>query len=135
MKQKRRIRSISAITLWISCLTFVLWAFSTYAITLATAESLYQAFHKQCSDYAGYVDMTGRFDAIYGNDESLEYTKSTPGNLDYQMMQAINFSDSMQFRINWRYEYIGVLRNQGYKFQTAVIFLDKDGNVLHKSGA
>jgi len=134
MKQKKRIRSITAITLWISCFTFILWAFSTYAITLATAESMYQAFFRQCSDYAGYVDMTGRFDAIYGNDESLEYTKSTPGNMDYQMMQAITFSDALQLNSNWRHDSIGVLRKQGYKFQTAVIFLDKDGNVLHESG-
>jgi len=134
MKTKKRMRSISAVTLWISCAMLLVWVLSMFAITIATAESVYHAFYRQCNEFADYIDIVSRFDWIYGDDDALEYMKSTPGNLENNMLSTIRSTNTMRFNQGWRTDTANILRNEDYMLQTAVIFLDKDGNVIHESG-
>jgi len=135
MKKKRRIRSLAAITLALSAFVFMLWSVSMFCITIATAQNFYDRLLKQSTEFAEYARTVGRFDSLYDDEYTYGYKKTVPSIVDYRMLDAIKSTNRMSLSHPGQDNGgADVLRGEPVELQTAVIFYDRGGNILHESG-
>lgn len=131
MKEKKRIRSMTAVTLALSLSFFLTWLVSMFCITNAVA----QDFYDDMIDQAGSLNYNALFfrfsDASCDWDNALEI----PGYWEYCMLDSISRTQSRNFYPGDGVDgSFNVLRGKGSPMQTAVTFWDEEGNLLFTSG-
>jgi hypothetical protein len=135
MKKARKLRSITAITLWIYVFMLILWLASMFCITNAVAQNYYSALLQQSYDFSEYTAMAGHLDNLYDNKEINEKSKTVPGFVDYYMLEAIKSANGTYLNQSGQSNNaVNVLRGESIPLQTAIVFYDKDGKILHQSG-
>lgn len=143
MKNKKR-DSLTAITLTISIFALLLWGTSMFCITNAVAQNYYQLLLNDSNSFADYTALSGRLESLFDVNGTYEYKQTMPGYTEYCMLDAIRNTNSKNLNFNayyttspsgWDYnESINVLKDDSVPMQTAVIFLDSGGNIIHNSG-
>lgn len=143
MKNKK-INSLTAITLTISIFALLLWGTSMFCITNAVAQNYYRLLLNDSNSFADYTALSGRLESLFDVNGTYEYKQTMPGYTEYCMLDAISGTNSKSLSFNayytasmsgWNYnDSINVLKDDSVPMQTAVIFLDSDGNIIHNSG-
>lgn len=143
MKNKKR-NSLIAITLAISIFALLLWSISMFSITNAVAQNYYQLLLNDSNSFADYTALSGRLESLFDENGTYEYKNTMPGYTEYCMLDAIHGTNSKNLNFNanyttsisgWDYnDSLNVLKDDSVPMQTAVIFLDSDGNIIHHSG-
>lgn len=144
MKKQKRINSLTAISLMLVLSFLLLWAGSMFFVTNAVAQNYYQLLLRDSRDFADYVTTVGRLESLIVKDDNYEYFQSMPGYKDYRMLDAITYTNRKNLDYSYGYDRnsnsgwlnfknLNVLKDSRVPMQTAVIFLDKDGRVLHNS--
>ena len=138
-KKKRKIRSMTAICVRLGALLFALWFLCMSMLTLGTAQYVFEALSDQGLNYAEYALMSGRLDNWFSTDD--EYTQSrrdVPGAVEYNMNMAITRAkrgitapsfDGYPSMENT----VSVFKWGHHTCDTAIVFLDKDGNIVRES--
>jgi len=126
-------RSLTAITLVLSLFAFILWGASMFSMTVALAQELYHLLYWESKGFTDYVALCGGFNGLFDVDA---YDKQhIPNELDYRMLDAIRYNNSHSLSHAGRQnEGLRLLRDRSIPMETAVIFYDRDGNILHENG-
>ncbi len=119
------IKSITAITLLLVLAVGCTWGISMVGLTMITAQEVYDKLYDESYDFLEYVDRCGMLGDFYDEDfgrYGMQYER--PDMLEYHMLDAISMNTSRNY-------YNG--RGEKYPMETAVLFYDRDGNLLHSS--
>jgi len=135
LKEKKPIRSMTAITLLLSGAILFIWGVSMYCMTLVTAQEFYRQFYDSSQSFVDYADRVGSFRDYFGGNSALyESYKADPNVLDYQMLETIHYTRSYSLVGSYPNDAgIRLMRDVSYPVETAVIFYDKNGRILHKN--
>lgn len=160
MKQKKRIRSLTAITVLLAICFLLVWSLGMFYLTRATVQLFYTIFSEQCYGFSSYADYLGKLSELYGEGRqdtpsfcydwigelimqnqtssfSLEDT-AVPGYWDYCMMRTLKAVNDIHFTplelSPWYNGQTSAFSEKDIRFQTAVAFYDPNGNILHESG-
>ena len=133
----RPIRSMTAVT-WLLVLSIGLtWFVSMAYLTVVTAQEIYDGLYRASYGFLDSVNNWGRlsdfYDSSYGR-YGLQYER--PDSLEYSMLDAISQYTSYAVYSGGEYQaYIGskLIRDVEYPMETAVLFYDGQGNLLHSS--
>jgi len=138
---KARARAQRMISLQIYAFTTILWVVCMACTTMAVAHVMYNSFLLQGQQYAH--DTARLLREAYADEAWLAQIKSRPGGLPSLMQRTIGDARWARFGLATPWEWqdgglfgrprFGVLRNWGYEFQTAILFTDRDGNILMES--
>lgn len=135
MKTKKRLRSITAITLLLCVFASVLWAAAMFCITNAVAQNYYELLLQDSYNFADYATTAGWLDMLYSDDHVNEYMQSTPGYKERCMLDTLRYTNARNLAsAGWENDSLNVLRDETIPMQTAVVFLDGDGKLLFDSG-
>ena len=140
MKKKKHTRSFTAIGVRLGVFIFALWFLCMSILTWGTAQYIFSDLSTGGIDYAEYALMVGRLDNWFSSDD--EYVQSrhnVPGALEYNTNMAIARAE--RGLISPRFDgyqsmenTFSVFRDQYIECDTAIVFLDKDGNIVRESG-
>ena len=131
-RRKNRPRSQAGITIELVRTIFVIWFAALVLITNATAQNYYELLVKDSRNFPDYAFGAGGL--TYLLETKAEYAQDIPGYIEYHMLDALNSGNN--YSLSHPGEKVGtfnVLRDTNIPMQTAVIFCDPDGNILHKS--
>lgn len=139
MKKKKHTRSLAAIGARLGIFIFSLWFLCMSILTWGTAQYVFSDLATGGIDYAEYALMSGRLDDWFSLDN--EYAQSrhnVPGALEYNMNMAI--ACAKRGLISPRFDgypsmekTFSVFNDQYIDCDTAIVFLDKEGNILRES--
>lgn len=139
MKKKKHTRSLAAIGARLGIFIFSLWFLCMSILTWGTAQYVFSDLATGGIDYAEYALMSGRLDDWFSLDD--EYAQShhnVPGALEYNMNMAI--ACAKRGLISPRFDgypsmekTFSVFNDQYIDCDTAIVFLDKEGNILRES--
>ncbi len=140
MKNKRRSCSFTAIGVRLGVFIFAFWFLCMSILTWGTAQYVFSSLSDAGIDLPEYALMAGRLDNWFSMDD--EYSQSrhnVPGALEYNMNMAIARAE--RGLISPRFDgypsmenTFSVFNDQYIECDTAIVFLDKDGNILRESG-
>lgn len=128
-KTKKRIRSLTATTVYISLCTLVLWVVSMFCVTGVAAQYFYDIILDSAKEYSAEVYDFGLLSDVFEDEDRLQ----RPGFRDYRIMQALLHTRTSAYP-NTAEEGFHILRSERIPLQTAVTFRDSRGNLLHQSG-
>ncbi|MGI6255922.1 MAG: sensor histidine kinase [Acutalibacter sp.] len=137
--KKKRIRSITAITLRLGALTLVLWLLGMGLLTLGTAQYVHREVVEEGSSLAQDAGKLGYLDEYYARDngENLQQLKKTPGFLDHAMLESLEHG-SVTVDVPHLYQKNGsswsIYDTSLVECKIALAFVDSQGKVLHQSG-
>ena len=139
MKKKKHTRSLAAIGARLGIFIFSLWFLCMSILTWGTAQYVFSDLATGGIDYAEYALMSGRLDDWFSLDD--EYAQShhnVPGALEYNMNMAI--ACAKRGLISPKFDgypsmekTFSVFNDQYIDCDTAIVFLDKEGNILRES--
>ena len=139
-KKGKTFSSLTAISVRFGALMLALWLVYMSLLTWGTAQYIFRDLCSAGIDYAEYALMTGRLDNWFSPED--EYAKSrqtVPGAVEYNMNMAI--ADAGRGIRTPSFDgYPGmenlfsVFADSYFPCDTAIVFLDRDGNVLRESG-
>ena len=138
--KKKLVRSLTAISITIGAVLFALWFLCMVCLTLGTAQYVFRDLTNAGIDYAEYAAKVGRLNEWFSADgEYAESRRTLPGAAEYGMNHAIaNAGRSIQPPSYDGYplekEPFSMFRNKYLECDTAMVFLDKEGNILRESG-
>lgn len=134
--KKKRIKSMTAVTAMLCLFSFILWGASVFCITHAVAQNYYQMLLDESYGFADYATLCGRLSSLFEVDGTYEYKQTVPGYTEYCILEAIKGTNSPDFYANKYLNYgsFSVFKDETIPMQSAVLFIDKDGNILHQSG-
>ena len=140
---KETIHSITAITLLLVFSIVGTWLVSMAALTVVTAQEIYDQLYEYSRDFTDSVSHFGLLDEFYDRSYSrYGYQYERPDFLEYQMLYAIANNSSASYYTGGYYNFDDfsiskerhkLIRNISYKMETAVLFYDADGTLLHNS--
>lgn len=122
-------RTMTGIRLVTAFLLLCLWAGFMYAGTRESAYHFLDILKLVNEDFTDDIYRSGMLDYQYSVDELFEMEEEYPGFLDYQMLDTIMYANQKAI-----YEERDFESYQEYPIQTAVLFYDWEGNLLHGSG-
>ena len=137
-KEKPRPRSLTAATAWTALAVLGCWLASMACLTVVTAQEIYDKLYEASYDFPDYVSRTGLLDEFY--DQSFSrygYHHERPDFWENQLLEAIAHNTDAQCRSDSYYgneERSKLIRDVDYPMETAVLFYDGEGNLLHSSG-
>ena len=140
MRKKKHTRSFTAIGVRLGVFIFALWFLCMSILTWGTAQYVFSDLATAGIDYAEYALMSGRLDDWFSlEDEYSQNRHNVPGALEYNMNMAI--ARAKRGLISPRFDgypsmenTFSVFNDQYIECDTAIVFLDKDGNILRESG-
>lgn len=138
MKKRHTPRAMTAVTALLIVSIFGTWLVSMVTLTLVTAQELFDQLYNESVDFTDTAAHFGRFDEFYDESDSLYgYQYERPDYREYAMLNSINKS-SASYYTSGRYGgyYAGhskLIRDIKCPMETAVLFYDGDGNLLHSS--
>ena len=133
MKEKKRPGSLAAICLCIGGVLLLLWLFCMAALTFSVAQNMFDILCEGAQEFPEYAGNC--LDYRY-NENLPDNEARTPGYLENSLLEALNNTDHYSWSNNsWLYDEdgwgISLLRDVRIPIQTAIIFEDMDGNVIH----
>lgn len=139
MKKKKHTRSLAAIGARLGIFIFSLWFLCMSILTWGTAQYVFSDLATGGIDYAEYALMSGRLDDWFSlDDEYAQSRHNVPGALEYNMNMAI--ACAKRGLISHRFDgypsmekTFSVFNDQYIDCDTAIVFLDKEGNILRES--
>lgn len=139
MKKKKHTRSLAAIGARLGIFIFSLWFLCMSILTWGTVQYLFSDLATGGIDYAEYALMSGRLDDWFSlDDEYAQSRHNVPGALEYNMNMAI--ACAKRGLISPRFDgypsmekTFSVFNDQYIDCDTAIVFLDKEGNILRES--
>lgn len=141
MERKRRKvwrpRSLTAATAWTALAVLGCWLVSMACATVVTAQEIYDQLYEESYDFPDYVGRTGLLDEFY--DQSFSrygYHHERPDFWENQLLEAIAHNTSARYWSEGDYgngERSKLIRDIDYLMETAVLFYDGEGNLLHSS--
>lgn len=139
MKKKKHTRSLTAIGARLGIFIFSLWFLCMSILTWGTAQYVFSDLATGGIDYAEYALMSGRLDDWFSlDDEYAQSRHNVPGALEYNMNMAI--ACAKRGLISPRFDgypsmekTFSVFNDQYIDCDTAIVFLDKEGNILRES--
>ena len=136
--EKKRMRSMTAITLRLATLVLGIWLLCMSLLTLGTALYVYQDVQEQGWELAELAGKLSQLDSYYDVfQEGLPTVKAIPGFLDHGMLQSV---EKAYVKAGSPSLWTGkgnswsIYHNQATDCPVAVVFVDSKGNVLHQSG-
>lgn len=134
IKQKKRIPSLRAVSLSLGGFLLLLWLVFAVSLTICVAQNLFDLLAGEGEEFAEYA---GRWADPGRSFPELE--ARTPGYLEYEMLETLDFTNTYSWRSSGLYQYeggwgISLLRDVSIPVQTAVIFEDRNGNVIQTNG-
>mgnify|MGYP005796466337 FL=1 len=136
-KEKPRPRSLTAATAWTALAVLGCWLASMACATVVTAQEIYDKLYEASYDFPDYVSRTGLLDEFY--DQSLSrygYHHERPDFWENRLLEAIARNTSARYWSEGDYgngERSKLIRDIDYLMETAVLFYDGEGNLLHSS--
>ena len=139
MKKKKHTRSLATIGARLGIFIFSLWFLCMSILTWGTAQYVFSDLATGGIDYAEYALMSGRLDDWFSlDDEYAQSRHNVPGALEYNMNMAI--ACAKRGLISPRFDgypsmekTFSVFNDQYIDCDTAIVFLDKEGNILRES--
>lgn len=145
MKKKTPIRSMTAIT-WLLILSIMgSWLVSMVTLTVVTAQEIYDGLYAQSQSFADSVSQYGLLPQFYDDDAGrYGYQYERPDFLEYLVLRTIGMyaSTSTSHPSGGNYDSYNhstgeerhkLIRDISFPMETAVLFYDADGNLLHGS--
>ena len=143
MKSKLRLKSMSAIT-WLLIFSIIgTWLVSMVTLTIVTAQEVYDDLYEASQDYADSVMRYGMLNEFYDDDYSrYGYQYERPDYFEYLMLRAIGTRSSASHHTGGHYDTYDhttgeernkLIRNISFPMETAILFYDGAGNLLHSS--
>ena len=136
-KEKPHPLSLTAATAWTALAVLGCWLASTACLTVVTAQEIYDQLYEESYDFPDYVSRTGLLDEFY--DQSLSrygYHHERPDFWENRLLEAIARNTSARYWSEGDYgngERSKLIRDIDYLIETAVLFYDVEGNLLHSS--
>lgn len=142
-KRKRdgkRFRSLTAIGVRLSIFVFALWLLCMSILTWGTAQYVFSDLSAVGLDHAEYALMAGGLENWFSSEnEYAQSRRNVPGAPEYSMNMAIARAKQSIRAPSFdghptRDDTFSVFRDRSIACDTAIVFLDKDGNILRESG-
>ena len=140
-KEKTSIRSTTVISLLLIVSIMGTWLISMVNLTIVTAQEIYDQLYSASYRLTENVDISGRFNEFYDKNSG-RYGRQHERQdlLDYSMLTAISRHTEASIHSSGNYDnYYSdrsrnkLIRDIRYPMETAVLFYDGDGNLLHSS--
>ena len=123
-----------AITLRLAVLVFGVWLMGMAYVTVGTAQYVFEELAEGGYDFAS----VGRLDDLFSDDEYAAQRRAVPGIVENYMQYAIargKVRISSPHLANYSgTDGDGIYRGTSERAQTAMVFLDQEGNVVQQSG-
>jgi len=142
-KKKKTIRSTTAVSLLLIISIMGTWLVSMGTLTVVTAQEIYDGLYEQSQSYADSVSRYGLLQEFYDDDFSrYGYQYERPDFLEYQVLRTIGRNTSTSHPSGGNYDSYNhstgeerhkLIRDISFPMETAVLFYDADGNLLHSS--
>lgn len=131
----RPIHALTAISLRLGAFILVLWLVCMAALTVGTAQYVFKDLTGQGFDLAEYACRAGGFDFLYSSD-AIEGRCQIPGIVDYSINEAIRHSNASVGPPGYPgiQEGLNIFRDDWAECETAVLFLDRNGQTVRQSG-
>lgn len=130
-KNKKRSRSMTAVTVALTVSIIGIWIISMNYLTTVTAQGISNALYDKGLGYASDVGQSASLR------EFCEGSEKQPDQLEHRMLQAIDehtFSTYLSTgQKNWEKAHFRI-RDTAYPVERAVLFYDGSGKLLHSSG-
>lgn len=132
--------SLTAVSVRLGTLIFALWLTCMSFLTWGTAQYIFQDLCNTGIDNAEYALMSGRLDKWFSLDDKYAQTRqNVPGAVEYNMNMAIARAERSIQSPNFdgyppMEKMFSVFNDKYLTCDTAIVFLDQDGNVLRESG-
>ena len=136
--EKKRMRSMTAITLRLATLVLGIWLLCMSLLTLGTALYVFQDVQEQGMDLAKLAGKMSSLDSYYDVfQEGLPTAKAIPGFLDHEMLQSVE-----KAYVNAGRPSLWTGKGNSWSIYdswmadcpVSVAFVDSGGKVLHQSG-
>ena len=118
-----------------------LWLLTMSLLTVGTAQYVLADLVERGYDLPEHAGMAGRLEEMYSYDNmELDPTfRPFPGAADYGMLETIARTRLYLSAPDLRFypddtQFAGIFRDVQHTYNTAILFEDKDGNILHQSG-
>ncbi len=142
---KKQIRSMTAIT-WLLILSIMgTWLLSMISLTVVTAQEIYDTLYRESDEFSSYVRRCSKLDDYYEKDGFL-YGKQDEraDEIEYNMLWATMANTRKSVYSNQYYgntmdvnesteDRSKLIREVFYPMETAVLFYDRDGRLLHST--
>ncbi len=143
MKRKHRLKSMFAVT-WLLILSIMgTWLVSMVTLTIVSAQEIYDGLYEQSQGFSDAVSRYGLLSEFYDDDTvRYGYQYERPDYLEYQMLRTIGRYTSTSHPSGGNYDSYDhstgeerhkLIRDISFPMETAVLFYDADGNLLHSS--
>lgn len=136
--ERRGVRALTAVTVWVGALLLAVWLVCMGCLTVGTAQYVLREIVVRGTDLAGEADRYGVFSSLYDGGAGAEFRREHPGIVDYRMLNAI---DNVRVTVTTPGldVYPGLNETNLYRdayahCQTAAVFTDSKGQVIHQSG-
>ena len=138
MRKNERTSSLAAITLLLGILVFGVWLLGMAYVTVGTAQYVFAEVAEDGYDLARYASAVSRLDDLFGDDENAANRRAQPGIVENYMQDTI-----ARGKVDVSSPYLehysgtngdGIYREAWEETQTALLFLDKEGNIVQQSG-
>lgn len=140
MKKKKSIRSMAAVTWLLVLAVGVTWLTSMGALTIVTAQEVYDALYENSREFTNVISRVGQLNEFYDSSyPRYGYQHERPEFLEYMTLSAIGYKRSASsYDPGSSYGLYNsqrrLLRSVSCSLDTAVLFYDGDGKLLHSSG-
>lgn len=137
---KKGPKALAAVTRRLLALVLGLWLVCMVCLTLGTTQFVYRELMEQGADFAQYVYQVGFFSWLYEPESVQMARRQIPGIVEYSMNDAIAKSSAVLTAPTYDAapepnppQWLDLLQG-GSSCETAVLFMDQDGNILRQSG-
>lgn len=141
--KKKPLKSLHAVTGLLILSVTGAWLISMTALTIVTAQEIYDGMYEQARNFPDALDRYGRLSTFYDpNESSYGYHYAHSDYLEHQMLDTIAYSTAASYRTGGHFasydhstgeERNKLIRDIRYPLETAVLFYDEEGNLLHSS--
>ena len=138
-KEKKRSRSLTAISIRLAALLLTLWLMCMAFITLGTTQYVFEQLSNSGVNFAEHVSQAGGLAHLYSDYDPAEARLKLPGVLEYHINQSlaragVSVRPPSFAGYTGLPEKLSVFADEYAECQTAVLFLDAKGNPLRQSG-
>ena len=134
-KKRKTLSSKTAITLLLSFSILGIWLVSMVCLTMVTAQEIYEQLYEASYGFPEQVESRGNIDAYF--QESSQYQQENFAQLEYNIWNAmagcINYESFSQGNYGYNGDRQKFIRSISYPMETAILFYDGNGNLLHSS--
>jgi len=140
MVRKKRIRSLTALSVRLGALILCLWFLCAAIMTYGTAQYIFADLVSAGFDFPEYAGRCGglEFLYMYGSKTELQERKKIPGAIEYGMLESLASGgvtvSAPSFTGYPPENQWSIYCDQFATCSTAITFLDSEGKPLHQSG-